>query len=158
MQSFIGRFPVSVSFDGELLNSLVSVGVGLSFGCPVVGSTFTAVLTSTYEGQPLSTDVLFEVAAVPHDDVVVGSDWLAAWRQVGRFDRQVAWHSSQLSEVEFSPQLESSASFEVSPHSGGVLNHSSHDRIAHEFRFCSPSLFSGNAGTIESSSELHLML
>ncbi|KAG0703535.1 hypothetical protein DFH29DRAFT_915924, partial [Suillus ampliporus] len=156
----IGRlsFPVSVSFDGELLNSLVSVGVGLSFGCPAVGSTFTAVLTSTYEGRPLSTDVLFEVVVVLHDDVVVGSDWLAAWRQVGHFDRQVAWHSSQLSEVEFSPQLESSAAFEVSPHSGGVLNHSSHDGIVHEFRSYSPSLFSGNAGTIESSSEVGAVL
>ncbi|KAG1734060.1 uncharacterized protein EDB91DRAFT_620082 [Suillus paluster] len=99
MQSFIGRFPVSVSFDGTLLNTLVSVGVGISFGCPAVGSTFTAVLTTTYEGRPLSTDVLFEVAAVLHDDVVVGSDWLAAWRQAGRFDRQVARHSSRLPEV-----------------------------------------------------------
>ncbi|KAG0698547.1 hypothetical protein DFH29DRAFT_877905 [Suillus ampliporus] len=117
MQSFIGRFPVSVSFDAMLLNSVVSVGIGFAFGCLAVGTTFTAVLITTYEGWPLTTDVLFKVAVVLHDDVVVGSDWLAAWRQVGHFDHQVAWHSSPLSEV---------GAIESSSEAGTVLGSRAH--------------------------------
>jgi len=48
-----------------------------------------AVLTAAYEGRSLTADIEFEVVTALGCDVVVGPDWLAAWRQVGREDLPV---------------------------------------------------------------------
>jgi len=56
------------------------------FGRSEIGSRFSAVLTTAYEGRSLTTDVEFDVVSALGCDVVAGSDWLAAWRQVGRED------------------------------------------------------------------------
>jgi len=92
MQSFIGRFPVSVAFNRELTSTAVSVKVGraIMFGRSRIDSRFSAVLIAAYEGRSLTTDIEFDVVSTLGCDVVVGSDWLAAWRQVGREDLPVA--------------------------------------------------------------------
>jgi hypothetical protein len=45
MQSFIGRFPFSVSFDGEPASSMVSIDVGVWFHGSRVGLHFSAFST-----------------------------------------------------------------------------------------------------------------
>jgi hypothetical protein len=95
MQSFIARFPVSVAFNRELTSSAVSVKVGAMFGRSRIGSRFSAVLIAAYEGRSLTTDIEFDVVSTLGCDAVVGSDWLAAWRQVGHEDLPVAENIQQ---------------------------------------------------------------
>ena len=90
MQPFTGRFPVSVVFHRELTISAVSVKVGATFGRSHTGSHFLAVLTAAYEGRSFTIEVESDVVSTLGCDVVVGSEWLAAWRQVGREDPPVA--------------------------------------------------------------------
>jgi hypothetical protein len=83
-QSFIGRVPVSVRFDPGLPRCLVPKAVGLILGHSRVGQRFVEVLTAEYESRLLTTDVECEVVSLPDDVVVLGSNWLFAWREVWR--------------------------------------------------------------------------
>jgi hypothetical protein len=82
MQAFIGRIPVSVRFDPDVLRSLVPIVVGLMLGHSHVGHRFVEVLTAEYEGRLLTTDVQCEVVSSLDNSVVLGSNWLFAWRKV----------------------------------------------------------------------------
>ena len=84
LQSFIGRVPVSVRFDPGLPRCLVPKAVGLILGHSRVGQHFVEVLTAEYEGRLSTTDVECEVVSLPDDIVVLGSNWLFAWREVWR--------------------------------------------------------------------------
>ena len=74
MQPFIGCVPVSVPFDSDLPQCLVSMAVGLILGHSRVGHRFVEVLTAEYEGRLLTTDVECEVVSSPDNAVVLGSN------------------------------------------------------------------------------------
>jgi len=84
MQPFIARVPVSVRFDSDLPRCLVPMAVGLILGHSRVGHRFVEVLTAEYEGLSLTTDVECEIVSSPDSAVVLGSNWLFAWREVWR--------------------------------------------------------------------------
>jgi len=82
MQPSIGRIPVSVRFTLTFLfGSLVPIAVGLS-GHSRVGQHFVEVLTAEYEGRLLTMDVECEIVSSLDNSVVLGSNWLFAWREV----------------------------------------------------------------------------
>jgi len=60
------------------------MAVGLIFGHSRVGQRFVEVLTAEYEGRLLTTDVQYEVVLSLDNSVVLGSNWLFAWREVWR--------------------------------------------------------------------------
>jgi hypothetical protein len=84
MQAFIGRVPVSVRFDPLLPRTLVPLAVALMLGHSRVGHRFVEVLTAEYEGRSLTTDVECVVVSSLDDSVLLGSNWLFAWREVWR--------------------------------------------------------------------------
>ncbi|KAG1795870.1 hypothetical protein EV424DRAFT_1446109 [Suillus variegatus] len=84
--SFLGRLPVSVVFNLESRRCLVSASIARSLGHSGVGSLFSEVLTASYEGRSLTTDAEFVVTRALDSDVVVGMNWIAAWRSVGLED------------------------------------------------------------------------
>lgn len=86
MTSFIGRFPVSVVFDTDSSCCLVSIPVAHELGrsAPLPGFRFSEILTASYDGRALTTDVEFEVVRSLDCDVLIGVNWIAAWRAVGR--------------------------------------------------------------------------
>ncbi|KAG1734236.1 uncharacterized protein EDB91DRAFT_1084142 [Suillus paluster] len=88
MASFIGRHPVSVAFDSASPCCYVTLEVAhlLGHSAPLAGSCFSDILTASYHGRVLTTDVEFEIASVLDSDVLVGMNWIAAWRTVGRED------------------------------------------------------------------------
>lgn len=83
MTSHIGFLPVSVIFNFESPLCLVSASIARSLYYPGVGSSFTEVLTTSYKGRPLTTDVEFVVTRALDSDVVVGMNWINAWCSVG---------------------------------------------------------------------------
>lgn len=70
--------------------SLVSSSIAHSLGHSGVGSRFSEILTASYNHRSLTTDVEFEIiddGLLP--DVVIGSNWIAAWRIVGQENNAV---------------------------------------------------------------------
>jgi hypothetical protein len=84
MTSYIGLLPVRVTFDPETNLSVVSPSVGRSLGYSESVLHFSEILTSSYQGRSLTTHVAFEVACVEDVDVVIGFNWIAAWRTIAR--------------------------------------------------------------------------
>ncbi|KAG1885915.1 uncharacterized protein F5891DRAFT_1201450 [Suillus fuscotomentosus] len=84
--SFLGHLPVSVVFNLESCRCLVSASIARSLGHSGVGSVFSEVLTASYEGCSLTTNAEFVVTRALDSDVVVGMNWIAAWRHVGLED------------------------------------------------------------------------
>lgn len=82
MTSFIGFLPVSAVFNFESRSCLVSASVARSLGHPGVGTNFSDVLTASYKGRSLTTDVDFVVTRALDSDIVIGTNWLDAWRTV----------------------------------------------------------------------------
>jgi hypothetical protein len=56
--SFIGRLPVSVSFDAQSRLSLVSSSIARSLGHSGVGSRFSEILTASYNHRSLTVSFL----------------------------------------------------------------------------------------------------
>ncbi|KAG2146155.1 uncharacterized protein EDB93DRAFT_1150029 [Suillus bovinus] len=92
MISFIGRLPVSVIFDADSSCCLVSTSVAHDLGHSAPGSRFFEILTASYDGHALTTDVEFKVARDLDCDVLIGMNWIAAWRAVGREDESSVHH------------------------------------------------------------------
>ncbi|KAG1788433.1 uncharacterized protein HD556DRAFT_1403473 [Suillus plorans] len=94
MTSFIGRLPVSVVFDTDSSRCFVSIPVAhdLSHSASAHGSRFSDILTASYDGRALTTDIEFEVARSLDCDVffLIGMNWIAAWHAVGREDEHPA--------------------------------------------------------------------
>lgn len=68
MTSFIGCLPVSVIFDRCLVAT--SVAHDLSHSAP--DSRFSEILTASYDGRALTTDIEFEVSRSLDCDVLIG--------------------------------------------------------------------------------------
>ncbi|KAG1772858.1 hypothetical protein EV702DRAFT_1201320 [Suillus placidus] len=85
MTSYIGRLnlPVSVTFDLQSHLSVVSPSVARSLGHPESVLQFSEILTGSYQGRSLMTDVGFEVACIVNTEVVIGLNWIAAWQIIG---------------------------------------------------------------------------
>ncbi|KAG2061773.1 hypothetical protein BDR06DRAFT_945803 [Suillus hirtellus] len=88
MASFIGHHPVSVAFDSESPCCYVTSALAEMLGhlVPLADSRFRDVLTASYHGRALTTDVEFEIASSLDCDVLIGMNWISVWRTVGRED------------------------------------------------------------------------
>ncbi|KAG1797582.1 hypothetical protein EV424DRAFT_1546564 [Suillus variegatus] len=84
MTSFIGRLPVSVIFSTDSSRCLVAPSVARDLGYSAPDSRFSEILTASYDGRALTTDIEFEVSRSIDCDVLIGMNWIAAWRAVGR--------------------------------------------------------------------------
>lgn len=84
MQSFLGRLLISPSFDLQSPTTLVSCEIGL-LSYSRLGQRFVQVLTASYEGRSLTTDIEVEVgslikrtSSIHHRiglDFCMASDW-----------------------------------------------------------------------------------
>jgi hypothetical protein len=77
----VAKFGLTLTF---LFGSLVPIAVGLILGHSRVGQCFVEVLMVEYEGRLLTTDIECEVVSSLDNSVVLGSNWLFAWREVWR--------------------------------------------------------------------------
>lgn len=88
MASFIGHHPVSVVFDSESPCCYVTSVLAHLLGhlVPLADSHFSDVLTASYHGRVLTTNVEFEIASSLNCDVLIGMNWISAWHTVGHED------------------------------------------------------------------------